>query len=70
MSDGKLLKDRILGGVPQNEKWGPYVSERGWGTVREDYSNMKYHLVSGTKGVLMSVVFSGALAAIMVLIKG
>lgn len=20
------------------EKWGPYVSERGWGTVREDYS--------------------------------
>ena len=40
------------------------------GTVREDYSNMKYHLVSGTKGVLMSVVFSGALAAIMMLIKG
>ena len=21
------------------EKWGPYVSERGWGTVREDYSS-------------------------------
>src|SRR5277367_7005263 len=20
------------------DKWGPYVSERGWGTVREDYS--------------------------------
>src|SRR5690349_3471832 len=20
------------------EKWGPYVSERGWGNVREDYS--------------------------------
>lgn len=19
-------------------KWGPYVSERAWGTVREDYS--------------------------------
>jgi len=40
------------------------------GTVREDYSNMKYHLVSGTKGVLMSVVFSGALAAILTFIKG
>jgi hypothetical protein len=40
------------------------------GTVREDYSNMKYHLVSGTKGILMSVVFSGALAAIMMLVKG
>ena len=20
------------------ERWGPYVSERAWGTVREDYS--------------------------------
>ena len=19
-------------------RWGPYLSERGWGTVREDYS--------------------------------
>jgi Glycosyl hydrolase family 63 C-terminal domain len=25
-------------GVPWR-KWGPYVSERAWGTVREDYSN-------------------------------
>src|SRR6266404_8269771 len=24
--------------VPQWQKWGPYVSERAWGTVREDYS--------------------------------
>jgi hypothetical protein len=24
--------------VPPWEKWGPYVAERGWGTVREDYS--------------------------------
>lgn len=24
--------------VPQWKKWGPYVSERAWGTVREDYS--------------------------------
>src|SRR4051812_27901582 len=25
-------------GVPWR-KWGPYLSERQWGTVREDYSN-------------------------------
>jgi hypothetical protein len=25
------------GGVPW-KKWGPYLSERQWGTVREDYS--------------------------------
>jgi hypothetical protein len=35
------------------------------GTVREDYSNMKYHLVSGAKGFLMSVAFSLVLSAIM-----
>jgi hypothetical protein len=26
------------GPVPAWQKWGPYVSERAWGTVREDYS--------------------------------
>ncbi|HTZ95051.1 MAG TPA: hypothetical protein VMB18_01555 [Terriglobales bacterium] len=26
------------GGVPPWRKWGPYVSERSWGGVREDYS--------------------------------
>jgi hypothetical protein len=31
------------------------------GTEREDYSNMRYHLVSGAKGLVMSVVFSGLL---------
>lgn len=24
--------------VPRWQKWGPYVAERAWGTVREDYS--------------------------------
>ncbi len=24
--------------IPVWERWGPYVAERGWGTVREDYS--------------------------------
>ncbi len=23
---------------PEWKKWGPYLSERQWGTVREDYS--------------------------------
>jgi len=27
-----------IGFLPPWEKWGPYVAERGWGTVREDYS--------------------------------
>ncbi len=26
------------GSVPPWRKWGPYISERAWGTVREDYS--------------------------------
>jgi len=32
------LKDHGQGIVPPWHKWGPYVSERSWGTVREDYS--------------------------------
>lgn len=27
------------GNVPPWRRWGPYLSERSWGTVREDYSN-------------------------------
>ncbi len=37
-ADGRLMKERGLGNVLPQEKWGPYVAERGWGTVREDYS--------------------------------
>jgi Mannosylglycerate hydrolase MGH1-like glycoside hydrolase domain len=33
----KRLKDAREAGVPW-KKWGPYLSERQWGTVREDYS--------------------------------
>jgi hypothetical protein len=33
----KRLKSAREGGVPW-KKWGPYLSERQWGTVREDYS--------------------------------
>ena len=33
----KRLNDARESGIPW-KKWGPYVSERQWGTVREDYS--------------------------------
>jgi hypothetical protein len=32
----RLVEDRL--GHQQWKKWGPYLSERQWGTVREDYS--------------------------------
>ena len=36
-SEGKRLAETY--GRPLTwRKWGPYVSERSWGTVREDYS--------------------------------
>jgi len=35
------------------------------GTSREDYANMKYHLVSGAKGLVISVVASALFAAVM-----
>jgi hypothetical protein len=34
-------RERLLANVPGREgwqHWGPYLSERQWGTVREDYS--------------------------------
>lgn len=34
----KRLQDNEQKPVPQWYKWGPYVAERSWGTVREDYS--------------------------------
>ncbi|MEN9343670.1 MAG: hypothetical protein RLZZ453_457 [Chlamydiota bacterium] len=32
------LQEGMKGVVPPWKKWGPYVSERSWGSVREDYS--------------------------------
>ncbi len=32
------LNETFVGPVAPWRKWGPYVSERAWGTVREDYS--------------------------------
>jgi hypothetical protein len=32
----EIEKDRLK--IPDWKKWGPYLSERQWGTVREDYS--------------------------------
>lgn len=36
-AEHKRLKENAKKAVPL-EKWGPYLSERQWGTVREDYS--------------------------------
>ena len=36
-AEQQRLNDARLGKVPW-KKWGPYLSERQWGTVREDYS--------------------------------
>ncbi len=35
--ESQRLQEEREGGVPW-KKWGPYLSERQWGTVREDYS--------------------------------
>ncbi len=32
------LAEKVVGDVPHWQKWGPYVSERAWASVREDYS--------------------------------
>mgnify|MGYP000860409214 CR=1 FL=1 len=39
------------------------------GTERHDYTNMRYHLVSGAKGLLISLIASGILATILFFIK-
>src|SRR4029450_8966477 len=38
VAEQKRLRDAREAGIPW-KKWGPYLSERQWGTVREDYSN-------------------------------
>jgi Mannosylglycerate hydrolase MGH1-like glycoside hydrolase domain len=38
VTEQKRLNDAREAGVPW-KKWGPYLSERQWGTVREDYSS-------------------------------
>jgi len=38
VTEQKRLNDAREKGVPW-KKWGPYLSERQWGTVREDYSH-------------------------------
>lgn len=37
-AEHRRLLDRGTGPVPTWDKWGPFVGERSWGTVREDYS--------------------------------
>ena len=38
VTEQKRLNDAREAGTPW-KKWGPYLSERQWGTVREDYSD-------------------------------
>ncbi|MGA7414725.1 MAG: glucosidase [Bryobacteraceae bacterium] len=38
VTEQKRLNDARESGIPW-KKWGPYLSERQWGTVREDYSD-------------------------------
>lgn len=38
VAEQKRLNDARVSGIPW-KKWGPYLSERQWGTVREDYSD-------------------------------
>ncbi|HEY7166711.1 MAG TPA: hypothetical protein VIB79_19250, partial [Candidatus Binatia bacterium] len=38
VTEQKRLNEAREAGVPW-KKWGPYLSERQWGTVREDYSD-------------------------------
>src|SRR5712671_6958335 len=38
VKEQKRLNDARDAGIPW-KKWGPYLSERQWGTVREDYSD-------------------------------
>jgi Mannosylglycerate hydrolase MGH1-like glycoside hydrolase domain len=37
-AERKRLQEAFAGFVTPWRRWGPYVSERAWGTVREDYS--------------------------------
>lgn len=37
-AEHKRLQEGLISPVIPWQKWGPYVSERSWGTVREDYS--------------------------------
>ena len=37
-AERQRLDEANTGGVPW-QRWGPYLSERQWGTVREDYGS-------------------------------
>src|SRR5581483_6186453 len=38
VTEQRRLNEAREAGIPW-KKWGPYLSERQWGTVREDYSD-------------------------------
>ena len=42
VTEQRRLNEAREAGIPW-KKWGPYLSERQWGTVREDYSEHPVH---------------------------
>lgn len=45
----RLAEDRAR--TANSKRWGPYLSERQWGTVREDYSAAAHFLYGSRGGV-------------------
>ena len=43
VTEQKRLNEAREAHIPW-KKWGPYLSERQWGTVREDYSDRRQRL--------------------------
>ncbi len=48
VSEQKRLNEARERAIPW-KKWGPYLSERQWGTVREDYSESRNRHCSQTQ---------------------
>ncbi len=48
-AEGRRIAAADSGG-PDWRAWGPYLSERAWGTVREDYSEDGSPWACGTAG--------------------
>ena len=53
-AEAKRLEEARVRGLP----WGPYLSEREWGTVREDYSQEGNAWDYFTSSVRMQACFS------------
>ena len=59
VTEQKRLNDARDAGIPW-KKWGPYLSERQWGTVREDYSEEEMRGITSPMTSLAPVRTNGA----------